>query len=149
MDNKIIGLSALIIASFIIIAIFGRKQRNRKTKIWMLVLADVLFSVFFMFYHDDESKEIILIAFIIVLNILAIRKIIISQTQDQEKYNAWHDDPANWKLGVFYFNPKDNRIFPPKKIESFGWTVNFANPCSILAPIGIILLIFALKSMMS
>lgn len=50
----------------------------------------------------------------------------------KETLERWREDPANWKLGIFYFNPKDKRIFPPKKIKALGWTVNFANPISIL-----------------
>ena len=59
----------------------------------------------------------------------------------RETFNAWHDDPKNWKLGVFYFNKSDKRIFPPKRIQGMGWTVNFANPYSILSIIGIIVLV--------
>lgn len=55
-----------------------------------------------------------------------------------ETLEQWHKDPDNWKLGMFYFNPKDKRIFPPKRIAQFGWTVNFANPISILAIVAII-----------
>jgi len=51
---------------------------------------------------------------------------------DKDTLKAWHDDPGNWKLGVFYFNKKDKRIFPPKRTY-LGWTVNFSNPFSILA----------------
>ena len=39
-----------------------------------------------------------------------------------------HDDPLNWKWGVFYFNPKDSRSIVPKRMKTFGWTVNFAHP---------------------
>ncbi len=49
----------------------------------------------------------------------------------QETLDKWYKDPNNWKLGIFYFNKEDKRIFPPKKFKSFGWTVNFANPLSI------------------
>ena len=38
-----------------------------------------------------------------------------------------------WKWGVFYYNKYDNRILPPKKNPAFCWTVNFANPKSIVA----------------
>jgi len=55
-----------------------------------------------------------------------------------ETMNQWHDDPSNWKLGIFYFNKNDKRIFPPKRLEGMGWTVNFANPYSLLALAGII-----------
>jgi len=41
---------------------------------------------------------------------------------DQSKY---------WYLWIFYFNPKDKRIFVPKRY-GFGWTNNFANPLSIV-----------------
>ena len=58
----------------------------------------------------------------------------------KETLEEWSKDPNNWKFGVFYFNPKDKRIFPPKRVAQFGWTVNFANPISILAIIGIIAL---------
>ncbi|TCN53922.1 DUF5808 domain-containing protein [Flavobacterium circumlabens] len=27
----------------------------------------------------------------------------------------------------FYYNPKDKRLFPPKRIKQLGWTINFAN----------------------
>ena len=60
---------------------------------------------------------------------------------DQETLNSWHDDPSNWKLGIFYYNKKDKRIFPPKKIQGMGWTVNFANPLSILSIVGIVVAI--------
>jgi uncharacterized membrane protein len=59
----------------------------------------------------------------------------------KELLEQWHKDPKNWFLGVFYFNPKDKRIFPPKRISQLGWTVNFANPVSVLTLIGIIVLI--------
>jgi uncharacterized membrane protein len=51
----------------------------------------------------------------------------------QKTQNQWSYDPNNWKWGVFYFNKEDNRIFPPKRIPWMGWTINFANPKSILA----------------
>lgn len=56
----------------------------------------------------------------------------------KETLNAWHKDPANWKWGIFYYNKNDKRIFPPKRIAAFGWTVNFANPYSIFVMITMI-----------
>ncbi len=38
------------------------------------------------------------------------------------------DNFENWKYGVFYFNRNDHRLIVPKKIESLGRTLNFANP---------------------
>ena len=56
---------------------------------------------------------------------------------DEEKpskqmLDEWHKDPSNWILGIFYFNKRDKRIFPPKRLEFLGWTVNFANPYSLI-----------------
>lgn len=58
----------------------------------------------------------------------------------KETLDKWHNDPNNWKLGIFYFNKEDKRIFPPKRKAQFGWTVNFANPLSVLAIVVIIAL---------
>lgn len=54
------------------------------------------------------------------------------QSSEQKKFEEWHKNPKNWKLGVFYFNKEDKRILPPKRNKMLGWTVNFANPVSIL-----------------
>ena len=60
-----------------------------------------------------------------------------------EILQQWHNDPSNWKLGVLYFNKEDKRIFPPKRINGLGWTINFANPYSVLALLVLILSFFA------
>jgi uncharacterized membrane protein len=66
----------------------------------------------------------------------------------QETNDAWHDDPSSWKLGVFYFNPKDKRIFPPKRMQGMGWTINFANPISIMAMVGMIIFIVGMAKLL-
>ncbi|MDR6548321.1 putative membrane protein [Chryseobacterium rhizosphaerae] len=43
------------------------------------------------------------------------------------------NDEDHWKLGIFYYNKDDKRLFPPKRNKFLGWTANFANPYSILA----------------
>jgi uncharacterized membrane protein len=58
-----------------------------------------------------------------------------------DELNKEYSDPSNWIWGIFYFNKKDKRIFPPKKDKYAGWTVNFANPYSILAIIVLIILL--------
>jgi uncharacterized membrane protein len=50
----------------------------------------------------------------------------------KEQLEKWHKDPNNWKFGSFYFNKEDERLLPPKRIAWMGWTVNFANPKSVL-----------------
>ncbi|AYD46671.1 DUF5808 domain-containing protein [Arachidicoccus soli] len=56
----------------------------------------------------------------------------------QETLEEWHNDTNNWKWGIFYFNKKDKRIFPPKRNPYLGWTVNFANPRSIIAMLALV-----------
>jgi len=51
---------------------------------------------------------------------------------DKETLKKWHDDPANWKDELFYYNKKDKRLFPLKRYGG-GWTTNFANWKSIAA----------------
>lgn len=64
--------------------------------------------------------------------------------EDPIKYNNLDDD-SNWKWGIFYYNKNDKRILPPKRNKSLGWTVNFANPLSILFMLLIIILIIVLS----
>lgn len=60
----------------------------------------------------------------------------------QEK--QWREDPSNWKWGMFYYNREDKRLMPPKYLKEMGWTVNFANPKSIIAMTALIGAIFLL-----
>ena len=55
--------------------------------------------------------------------------------------NEWHDNPDNWIMGIFYYNKNDKRIFPPKRLKYFGWTVNFANPYTALILAAIIIIV--------
>ena len=55
-----------------------------------------------------------------------------SEKPTQEEYNNWHKDPNNWYLGFLYYNPKDKRLFAPKRIWQLGLTINLANPYSVL-----------------
>ncbi|OOG71478.1 DUF5808 domain-containing protein [Flavobacterium sp. A45] len=57
----------------------------------------------------------------------------LNQDPSKETLDKWNKDPNNWIWGIFYYNKEDKRIFPPKRIEDMGSTINFANPKSILA----------------
>lgn len=57
----------------------------------------------------------------------------------KETLEKWSKDPKNWIWGIFYYNPQDKRLLPPKRIAWMGNTVNFANTKSILFFIGFIL----------
>lgn len=50
-------------------------------------------------------------------------------------------NPENYKLGLFYFNRSDDRIFVPKLLSQTGWTLNFARPGAYLIIVGLVLLI--------
>jgi len=63
------------------------------------------------------------------------------QAPNKETKDQWHSNPNNWKWGIFYFNKEDKRLLPPKRFKSMGWTVNFANPYSILFMIALIIAI--------
>ncbi len=63
----------------------------------------------------------------------------------QELKNKWQDDPKNWKLGIFYFNKEDKRLVISKRLNLFGWTLNFANPLSYIIMISLGVVIFYLK----
>lgn len=72
-----------------------------------------------------------------------------NENPSPETKEKWHNDPDNWIWGVFYYCKEDPRIFPPKRIEWMGWTINFANPRSVLAFLGImaffIFLLYGIK----
>jgi uncharacterized membrane protein len=66
----------------------------------------------------------------------------VEMSKDNEMENLNNNDPSHWKWGLFYYNKNDKRIFPPKRIKQLGWTINFANPFSILTFIAILVLLW-------
>jgi uncharacterized membrane protein len=46
--------------------------------------------------------------------------------------NEWENDPNNWIWGMFYYNPKDKRLYFPKKTRELGWHTNYAHPDSVI-----------------
>lgn len=67
--------------------------------------------------------------------------------ENKEFRNEDFTDSKYYKFGLFYFNKEDKRIFPPKRIKAMGWTVNFANPISIMAIIAVIGLVYVLMGL--
>ena len=55
---------------------------------------------------------------------------------DEATREKWLNDKANWYGVYFYYNPADKRILPPKRFGG-GWTINWANPLSIIITFGI------------
>ena len=68
---------------------------------------------------------------------------------DKETLAKWLNDPNNWKWGLFYYNKEDKRIFPPKRMPAFGWTINFGNKKSIFAFVVLILLLITITRLLS
>ena len=66
---------------------------------------------------------------------------------DEFQNDRMIQDPANYKWGIFYFNPKDRRIGVPKYNKLLGWTLNFGNIYSYLIIIGIIAAILITTSL--
>ncbi len=54
------------------------------------------------------------------------------------------NNSEHWKFGIFYYNKDDKRIFCPKRVPMLGWTINFANPYSIIIISLIVALAFIL-----
>jgi len=50
-----------------------------------------------------------------------------------------NEDPSTIKWGIFYFNPKDDRVIGPKRTKGLGYTLNFARPATyfILIVVGL------------
>lgn len=63
--------------------------------------------------------------------------------------DQWRNDPSKWIWGIFYFNRDDKRILPPKRIPAMGWTINFANPNSILLFVAIVAVIVLIAFLVS
>jgi uncharacterized membrane protein len=59
----------------------------------------------------------------------------------------FHSDPANWKLGIFYFCRSDRRIIVPKRIKGLGWTVNLARPMAVPCFLSIIALVWGILAL--
>lgn len=57
---------------------------------------------------------------------------------ETEQERQWREDSNNWVWGLFYYNPEDKRILPPKRTKWMGWTVNFASPRSILFMVALV-----------
>jgi uncharacterized membrane protein len=99
------------------------------------------FQTFFFGFTDSDKNltEVLgnwfIPTSIIISLVLYFLILFVLQTKGKptkEMLENWNKDPNNWKWGWIYFNKKDKRIFPPKKNKIMGWTVNFANPISII-----------------
>jgi uncharacterized membrane protein len=54
------------------------------------------------------------------------------------------DDSSHWKWGIFYYNRNDKKLLHRKRI-GWSWTINFANPYSLLFLLAVISLFILLN----
>lgn len=67
-----------------------------------------------------------------IVSILAIVAIVFYKTIITGEWrNRAPAESESWHAYVFYFNPKDKRLFLPKR-TGLGWTINFAQPLAIV-----------------
>jgi hypothetical protein len=72
-----------------------------------------------------------------------IRNRNVTLTEMKENFDPYNDptqDPSNYWMNTFYYNPKDKRLLPPKRIAALGWTINFGNPNSVLL-LGVLIIV--------
>jgi Family of unknown function (DUF5808) len=138
-------LLCLLAAAILFFLLFNSRNGNKGYRAGLLIAANICILLVGYFENIEKSgnKIAINLVLLLILNILGIRHVFAKPSPDQDKYDKWHKDPSNWKAGIFYYNPDDKRLFPPKRISGMGWTINFANPNSVLAFIGLFLLIIA------
>lgn len=148
-----VPLICLIVATLVFIPVFGYRKGSRSLRIALLALADILMVMSFYISLSEtdgdesslySSEHLLKYLIFATLNVLAVYKIFSGISANQEMYDKWHKDPENWKAGIFYYNPEDKRMFPPKRIAGMGWTINFANPYSLLAYALLFLIVFAI-----
>ena len=144
LKNDIIFVVTLSLSVLFFIFIFSSKKKEKQPKYTFLYFANIfaVISGFFYPFHVLGDMTILIGSYLILdfCSIMAIRSKI---EYDQKTSEEWRNDPSNYRLGIFYFNPKDMRIFPPKRTSGSTWNVNFSNPYSVLVMISLILL-FAL-----
>lgn len=60
-------------------------------------------------------------------------------TQNEIDAAEWENE-ANWSHPVFgvYFSKRDSRTWVPKRVPSWGWTLNLGRPGSVWWIVGLI-----------
>ena len=51
-------------------------------------------------------------------------------SQEEINDSEW-ENPASWRGGLFYFSPRDNRVWVPKQVPELGMTLNLARPLGL------------------
>ena len=62
------------------------------------------------------------------------------ESADPNSQELLRDNDRFWKLGIFYFNPKDSALFLPERF-GVGWTFNWGRPAAWAVLAGLLILI--------
>lgn len=144
MNSRVIWfIAGNLVALIMVTIVLANKNRKAKYRLVYLVMANFIYIGSGVYFSSAFEKAGMVTMFYLIIALLdfLVLKIMYYPPRvsvDEEKYKQWHDDSKNWKLGLFYFNPEDKRIFPPKRMEGMGWTINFANADSVLVMMTII-----------
>jgi uncharacterized membrane protein len=59
--------------------------------------------------------------------------------QDEINQEEW-ENSANWSDSIvgLYFSKRDSRIWVPKRVPSFGWTVSLGHPAGAWTLVGLL-----------
>lgn len=91
---------------------------------------------------------------IVAIIIISVGLIVFLLWYNASESGKWHRKHAGKEISadddhfygyLFYYNPNDKRIFIPKRTGG-GYTVNFANPLSVITGVAIILALIAVYS---
>lgn len=146
MADKILSIGLIILALLLLMILFSKDERAKQAKINIAVAANIAFIMGCFIYPFRHYPDLLLMGLaFLVLDICMINKIRLKVTSGKEQYDAWHNDPANWRMGFLYFNRKDVRIFPMSK-RNVGLTINFGNPLSLLATMAMFVVLFVLMN---
>jgi uncharacterized membrane protein len=65
------------------------------------------------------------------------------RTQQEAVNESEWEDPANWWGSLLYRSKRDNRLWVPKRVASFGETINLGRPLGLVIAVAIPGLILA------
>lgn len=65
------------------------------------------------------------------------------RTQQEAVNESEWENPANWWGSLLYHSKRDNRLWVPKRIPSFGETINLGKPLGLAIAVAIPGLIIA------
>jgi len=142
MTSKDIAIIAGPLVSIcVIMAVVNSKRADNKTKWVFTLLANFIFIGSVAYYGFSRADLAMFLLTFGLLDFVTIKRIRMGNDINEKLYEQWNKDPKNWKLWLFYYNPRDKRVFPEARFESLGWTINFANADSVLLMMTIIVLI--------